>query len=120
MNIDFNQRIEQEVGNAIKEAVSETLAGYNSPLKPLIEQAVKNNAAGIMGVLNSAVAKAVDNPNFIATMDEAVAHRLAKLLVSKFDSLLEQEVNKMKADPIQRARITLAMNEMINKIRGGK
>lgn len=120
MNIDFNQRIEQEVGNAIKEAVSETLAGYNSPLKPFIEQAVKKNAGAIVDMLNAAVSRAVDNPNFIATIDEAVSHRLAKLLVNKFDSVLEQEINKLKADPIQRAKITLGMNELINKIRSGK
>lgn len=117
MNIDFNQRIEQEVGNSIKTAVSALLEGYNSPLSPLINQAVKNNAAAITTLLQDSIQSCLTNPDFTRVVRDECDRRLAKALVAKFDGAIEQELNKMKSDPVTRAKVTIAIAEMMEKVR---
>jgi hypothetical protein len=66
-------------------------------------------------MLEQAVASCVGDPEFVESIRVAVRQSLAKTLVQRFGGELEKQVNALKSDPITRARITLALEEIVKE-----
>lgn len=114
MNIDVDKTLEHAFSDAIRDGVRKHLVeGYNSPLKELIEAAIKANAVDFRGLLEEAIASCVKDAEFRESIATAVRHSLAKTLVQRFGGEIEKQVNVLKSDPTTRARITLAIEEIV-------
>ena len=113
MNIDLAQITAEAIGHAIRKGVAEVLNGHNSPLKSVVEDACKVNNEGIRAMLYKAVQQYTLDDAMQLEMNESVKKKLGALLVSKFGGELEKSVNELKADPTTRARITLAINQIV-------
>jgi hypothetical protein len=53
------------------------------------------------------------NDEFREQIATQIRHKLASVLVARFGGELEKQVNVLKSDPTTRARITLAIEEII-------
>lgn len=114
MNIETDQLLENAMRDAIREGVKNQLVGgYNSPLTKLIAEAFTTHHASIKTMLEEAVASSVNDPSFREEIATAVRHSLAKTLVARFGGEMEKQVNVLKSDPTTRARITLAIEEIV-------
>lgn len=64
-------------------------------------------------ILEDAIAKSLNDTAFTDSIKQAVRQSLAKTLVQKFGGELEKQVNALKSDPLTRARIVLALDEIV-------
>jgi O-succinylbenzoate synthase len=109
--------IEQGILNAVREGLSEAikakLQAYNSPVDKLIAAAVGQHESLMRTLINEAFSESLGDTTFRDDIKRAVRHSLAKSLVQKFGGEIEKQVNTLKSDPSTRARITLAIEEIV-------
>lgn len=110
---DLHDVLEQAVFSGVVAGVKDKLAAYNSPLDCIMERSLVANQAAIEKLLSDAVLACVGDTTFRAEIAIAVRERLAKTLVQRFGGELEKRVNELKSNPATRARITLAIDDIV-------
>lgn len=112
--------IDLEIMNAVRDGIRKGVAdkvgsGYDSPLNKVIKDAIDAKVNSFRGLLDEAIAEAIANNEFREQIKSAVRHNIAKSLVSRFGGEIEKQVNVLKSDPSTRARITLAIEEIVKQ-----
>lgn len=115
-NID--QQLICSVQDGIREGVKSKLGGYNSPLDKIINNVLDKHNGELSSLLNDAITSAIGNFEFREEIRNGLRHKLATLLVQRFGGELEKQVNVLKSDPTTRARITLAIEEIVKEKNG--
>lgn len=114
MDLNADDLIKNAIADAIREGVkNELLQGYNSPLNKLINDAVAAHQPAMRAVLEQGIASCLNDAEFREQLKAAVRQSLAKVLVQRFGGELEKQVNVLKSDPTTRARITLALEQIV-------
>jgi hypothetical protein len=118
---DHESELMQAVKAGLQLAVRDRLANqYNSPLEKVLVGIVEAEKEGLRELLFGSIRSALADPSFREQIAGAVRHKLAKVLVERFGGELEKQVNLLKSDPATRARITLAIEEIVRaKTQGG-
>lgn len=113
MELNADQLLRDTIRDGIREGIKTKLTGYSSPLDKLIDGVLKENDAEFRSLLNEALKSCLSEKAFRADIAMSVRHTLAKTLVQRFGGELERQVNALKSDPSTRARITLAIEEIV-------
>jgi len=114
MEIDSDKLLAQALRDGIREAVKSKLSSnYNNPLDTVITEALKKHAPAFSSLIGECVASCLSDQDFRGEIIGAVRKTLAKTLVARFGGELEKQVNVLKSDPATRARITLAIEEIV-------
>ena len=114
MEIDANKLLADALRDGLREGIKNALTRtYNNPLDEFIVKVLQANAAAFRGLIEEAVTSAAGDPEFRCQIVESTRHTLAKTLVQRFGGELEKQVNALKSDPTTRARITLAIEEIV-------
>jgi hypothetical protein len=115
VEIDTDKLFENAIRDAIREGVKAKLSGYNSPLEKLMTDAVAKHSDKFRQLLEESIGECVLDEEFRKQIKQAVTHSLAKTLVQRFGGEIEKQVNVLKSDPTTRARITLAIEEIVKQ-----
>lgn len=113
MEIDADKILEHAIRDGLRDRVKSTFTGYNKPLDELIEKAIAVHAPKMRTLLEDSIASCVNDQQFQAEIASAVRSQLAKTLIQRFGGEMEKQVNVLKSDPTTRARITLAIEEIV-------
>lgn len=113
--IDLQAELEQAVRNGIASGVADKLKGYNSPLDKLLSRILEAQSGTIETLLSAAITDAIGHPEFRDDIKKSVRTKLASTLVQRFGGELEKQVNALKSNPTTRARITLALEEIVSQ-----
>lgn len=114
MTIDADKILENAIRDALRDGVVKQMTGgYNSPLEKMLHAAIEKHTPAMRLMLEKAIASCIDEPTFQAEIAKAVRHSLAKTLIQRFGGEMEKQVNVLKSDPTTRARITLAIEEIV-------
>jgi len=99
---------------AIDKAIVDELVGYGKPLSKLTEKVIEANSDELFDLLNNEFVNLMKSNNFKVSLREALNQKLAKTLISKMGGSLESRINELKQNPQTRAKITLAISEIID------
>ena len=113
MSIETDAIFERALCDALRDGIKAKMTGYNSALSSLINDLITEKTGAIKAMFQSAISSAVCDPEFVAEIKAAVRTTLAKTLVQKFGGELEKQVNALKSDPTTRARITIAIEDIV-------
>jgi len=114
--MDFDQEILNAVRDGIRKGVSSMLENqYHSPLHKVLSDVVAAKTNEFRGLLEEAIASCVSDQGFRDEVRIAVRSKMAKLLIDRFGGEMEKQVNALKSDPTTRARITLAIEEIVKQ-----
>lgn len=113
MNIE--QQILQTVKDGIGDAIKSRLSGYNTPLTSLIDGAVKSREPEIRKLIEDAIDGAMIG-DFRAALQDAITHKLARVITAKMEGEIEKRANELRASPEVRARITLAIDAALKSV----
>lgn len=114
--MEFDKLTQNAIADAIRDGIKSKMSGgYNSPLDKLAEAAIKEHEQAIRKLLGESIASCLKDADFTESIKNAVRQALAKTLVQKFGGELEKQVNALKSDPTTRARIVLALEEIVSK-----
>ena len=115
MNINADKVLEDAIVSGLKKAVEEQLSNsYRSPVEPLIKEAIEYHKPNLSKLLNAAIGECVTDEEFCIDMKSQVKKNLAKMLVRRFGGEIEKQVNALKSDPTTRARIVMAIEEIVD------
>lgn len=115
MQLDAEALLQQAITGALLDRVKANFTGYNKPLDSLIEKSIQEHEPALRGLLSQSIASCVQDEEFREQIRSAVRTNLAKTLVQRFGGELEKQVNALKSDPATRARITVAIEEIVKQ-----
>lgn len=118
--MEIDSLLEKAIADGIRSGVKSVLErSYDNPLTQVFAQVLTAQGAKFRTMLEQAVANCVSDAAFVDSIHSAVRAQLAKTLVQRFGGELEKQVNALKSDPITRARITLALEEIVKERSSG-
>ncbi len=101
---------------AIHDKISERLGnGYDSPLNKIIDDVVVAHAAQISSVVSECLEETLGTKEFKKAVKTEFSHKIAKSLVAKLEGTVERAVEKMRQDQTLRARLVLAIENIIKE-----
>ena len=116
--IEKELNLEEEILNATKTILIngiKTLDGYNNPTKSLVNLVIKEYEPSISSLFKDALEKAIRNDNFKEELQKLISQRIVRELVSQSESSIARIVQKMKQDETFRARLTLAVDNIVTE-----
>lgn len=113
MEISLEDQVFNAIKDGIREGVKAKLNGYQSPLDKMIAEVLTKYDSLFRSLLSTSIESAMLNDEFREQIATQIRHKLASVLVARFGGELEKQVNVLKSDPTTRARITLAIEEII-------
>jgi hypothetical protein len=115
--MDLEKSLTAAIEAGIKEGVKARLTSQygDNPLTQLIGDVLKTHGGEFRSMLDDALSSAIGDAEFREEIRTSVRHILAKTLVARFGGELEKQINILKSDPVTRARITLAIEEIVKE-----
>jgi len=113
---DLEQKILNSVRSAMGEAIEKELCGYNKPLSLLTAKVVEKHQDELFNIIDSQVSQLIGGDDFRLIIKEQLNKNLAKTLINRMGGELEKQVNTLKQNPQTRAKIMLAISEIIDGI----
>lgn len=110
--------LEEEILNATKTILIngiKSLDSYNNPTKSLVDTVIKEYEPSISIIFKDAVEKTIRNDNFKEELQKLISQRIVRELVSQSDSSIARVIQKMKRDETFRARLILAVDNIITE-----
>ncbi len=111
--MDIDAALLGAIESGIREGIKSKLSGYGSPLDKTLNDVLAGHDAEFRSLLNGAIESAIGDQDFREKIRGEVLHKLSQVLVQRFGGELEKQVNVLKSDPSTRARITLAIEEIV-------
>lgn len=106
-----------DVADVVREAlmskVGKVLDNYNSPLDKIIHNVIAEHEVELSGIIRQALTLSLKDKQFVANVNQEFKHKVAKVLVGKLEGTVEKAADKLRADPTLRARMIVAIEEMI-------
>jgi len=113
LEVDANQLLENALRDGIRNGVLDKLKGYNSPLDKMLAQALDKHQGALTDLMGDTIGSLINNQEFRDELATAARHALAKQLIHKLGGELEKQINALKSNPTTRARIVLAIDEIV-------
>lgn len=112
----MEKQILAQVEKAMGEAITKELVGYNKPLSKLTERVIEANSNDLFSLINDEFANLLNGDGFKDALREALHQKLAKTLIARMGGELEKQVNELKQNPQTRAKITLAISQIVEDL----
>ena len=112
--MEFEKLILEAVRTGVQEGVQKKLnSTYSNPLSSMLDEVIKSNRHHFVNILDDAIKSCVNDEVFREEVKAGSRKALAKVLVQRFGGELEKQVNALKSDPVTRARIISAIDEIV-------
>jgi len=98
---------------AIEKSIIENLTGYNGALQKLCQEVMSDNQQEMYALVNDSFETMLTSDVFKTALKDALNNKLAKVIVARMGGELEKQVNALKANPLTRAKITLAIEQCL-------
>lgn len=119
MELNADQMIHDAIRDGLRKGIEERLTrNYSNPFDKVLTDCVDQEARNIRGIVSDAIKECVNDSGFVGELKKQLRTVLAKTLIQRFGGELEKSVNALKSDPTTRARITLAIEEIVNTSKG--
>lgn len=112
---EFDQKILSVMQESIHQVVKERVGGYNSPLNPLINDAFKVHETTLRNIIYESMGEAIATVDFKKAVKEAFYHKVARSLIEGVSGSIDRSINLFKQDPVIKAKMVLAIEEIIKQ-----
>lgn len=103
------------VREALMSKVGKVLDGYSSPLDKIICSTIAEHEEELSAIIRQALALTLKDKQFVANVNTEFKHKIAKVLVGKMEGAVEKATEKLRANPTLRARLIVAIENIINE-----
>ena len=100
---------------AIKVKIGERFSGYSSPLNSIADRVISEHEDEIKDIFETCISTTLKNKTFKETIQEEFTHKIAKAMVGKLEGSVEKAVEKLRQDQTIRARMILAIENIIKE-----
>lgn len=107
-----------QVEKALEKCIVGSMSAYSSPLNAAVKDALNDHKDQLHLMASESVSELINSVEFKVLMQTEIKRKLAKVLISQYGGEVERTVAKLKKDPTSRAKMTVAidmvMNDLIN------
>lgn len=114
--MDLQKQILDSVNGAMAAAITQELVGYNKPLSQLTASVIDSHKNNLFNIIDCEVTQLICGDDFRAIIKAELNKNLAKVLIQRMGGEMEKQVNQLKQNPQTRAKITLAISEIIESL----
>lgn len=111
--MDAEKILEHAITDGFRDGIKSKLGGYNSELDKIVNAAITTHGVKFRQLLETSIEKCMNDEEFQKSVQDGVRSHLARTLVQRFGGEMEKQVNALKSDPTTRARITLAIEQIV-------
>lgn len=112
--INADELLKRAIMDGVQEGVRSRLsASYGNPMDTIFKSALERHTSSLTKILEDSITSCISDEKFRDDIAVAVRSNLAKTLIQRFGGEIEKQVNVLKSDPTTRARITLAIEEIV-------
>jgi len=115
----MEKQILEQVNRSIGEAIVNSLTKYDSPLKILTDAVIKKHTPELESLINDEFSLLLNGKGFKQSLREALNEKLSRTLIQRMGGELEKQVNELKQNPQTKAKITLAISDIIENLHEG-
>lgn len=112
----LEDKILNQINTALGEAIIKELVGYDKPLSKITSDVIEKHYNEIFNIIDSEITSLINSKSFKEELGKALNAKLAKLMISRLGGEIEKQVNKLKSNPATNAKITLAINGVIEEM----
>ena len=119
--IEEKSNLEEEILNATKTILIngiKALDSYNNPTKSIVDSVIKEYEPSISLLFKKAIETAISSDNFKEELQKLISQKIVRELVSQSESSIARIIQKMKQDETFRARLTLAVDNIVTEFVG--
>lgn len=109
---------EKEILSVVREAVVNgirSLGTYNSPFARIAESVANEHAVEIKEILNNCLKDVLSDGDFKAEIRKAIGQKVVREFANQAESCISRTVQKLKQDETFRARLTLAVDNLLKE-----
>ena len=112
----MNAELLGQCEKAISKCITDSMGAYNSPLHAAVKDALSDHKDQLHSMASESVSELVNSLEFKLLMQTEIKRKLAKVLISQYGGEIEKTVAKLKQDPTSRARMTVAIDNVMNDL----
>jgi hypothetical protein len=117
---NLEQEILRTAQGAINESVKAVLTGYSSPLSKLITSVVEAHSPKLRVIINDSFESVINMEEFKASIVSAFSHKVSRSIISNNEGLFDKVSNELKADPVFKSKMTLAVAKVVEECLKGE
>jgi len=118
--IYFEKDILSNVQSAMNKAIGDALTGYQSPLAKLTHEVINSRTDELKGIISESFDTVIRTTDFKQSIVNGFSHKIARNIISNNDGLFDKVSNEMKQDVRFKAKIHLAVSNVIEEILNDK
>ena len=100
---------------SIQTAIKESLTKYDSPLVKLVTAVVNEHSAQLKQIISESFDDVIKTNEFKESIRDGFSHKVARTIISNNDGLFEKVSNELKQDSVFKAKMSLAVSNVINE-----
>jgi hypothetical protein len=117
---ELERQIAAAVRAGVAKSIEDSLTGYKRPLSELTDRVLATREADFSAVIGCGLDAILGEPAFAEEVEAAIRSKLARQLVGALGGEIEKRINDLRANPATRARLTLALEAMLDEQLAGK
>lgn len=114
--MDIESEILKAAKSGLADAFNKELVGYNKPLSVITQKVIAKNEDEIFSLINDEVVNLIGGDGFKEALKDELNRKLARTLIERMGGELESRVNELKQNPETRAKITIAISQIIKDL----
>lgn len=99
----------------MNESIKSVLTAYNSPLSLLVKSVVDENAKELRAIISDSFRLVISTDEFKQSIVNAFSHKVARTIISNNDGLFEKVSNELKQDAVFKAKMSLAVSNVVEE-----
>lgn len=113
--VTLEQDILSVTQSAIQGAIKESLTKYDSPLVKLVTAVVNERSVQLKQIISESFDDVIKMDEFKESIRDGFSHKVARTIISNNDGLFEKVSNDLKQDSVFKAKMSLAVSNVINE-----
>ena len=113
--VTLEQDILSTVQSSIQGAIKESLTKYDSPLVKLVTTVVNEHSVQLKQIISESFDDVIKLDEFKESIRDGFSHKVARTIISNNDGLFEKVSNELKQDSVFKAKMALAVSNVINE-----
>lgn len=113
--VNLEADILKSVQMSIHESIKAVLSGYDSPLRKLMFKVVDEHYQELKSLITESFATVIRTEDFKRSILDGFSHKVARSIISNNDGLFDKVSNELKQDQTFKAKMTLAVANVVNE-----
>ena len=101
--------------SSIEKSIGTVLTAYDSPLIKLVKSVIEGNSNELRTIISDSFNQVIKTEEFKQSIVNAFSHKVARTIISNNDGLFEKVSNELKQDAVFKAKMSLAVSNVINE-----